>query len=58
MLEEGHDHNIPSMLRGILEWIEALLCRVAKTHSHASRAEGIERSPPMGGYHSADASSS
>jgi hypothetical protein len=30
VLEEGHDNNIPSTSRGILEWIEALLYRVAK----------------------------
>jgi signal-transduction protein with cAMP-binding, CBS, and nucleotidyltransferase domain len=31
VLEEGHDNSIPSTSRGILEWIEALLYRVAKT---------------------------
>jgi hypothetical protein len=36
VLEEGHEHNIPSISRAGLEWIEALFCRVAKTRSYPS----------------------
>jgi len=36
VLEEGHEHNIPSISRARLEWIEALFCRVAKTRSYPS----------------------
>jgi len=31
VLEEGRERNIPSVSRAVLEWIDALLCRVAKT---------------------------
>jgi hypothetical protein len=36
VLEEGHEHNIPSISRASLEWIEALFCRVAKTRFYPS----------------------